>query len=146
MLRTTTNNVEDIELASSSTRILEGYPSFASFIAKDNDATIYRKFENLSARNLLYKQSELHELERQLEELDQEDTKDINDEETQQSARLWTHFRNNRTERAVRRRRLQRKIGVKIKAYRTYFSNTTPLWREKNRTVEMRGRRIRLTS
>jgi hypothetical protein len=35
-------------------------PSFAEFIA------IYRKFERLSVRNLLYLQSELHDLEGQL--------------------------------------------------------------------------------
>ena len=127
MLRATRNNVEDIELASSppnSTRILEGYPSFAEFIAKDNDATIYRKFENLSARNLLYKQSELHELERKLEELDWEDARDIDDEEAQRGARLWKHFQNDMSERAILRRELQEKIEVKIKAYRMSFDAT----------------------
>jgi hypothetical protein len=42
---------------------LSGYPSFAAFISQDPDAAIYRKFERLSARNLLYLQSELHHLE-----------------------------------------------------------------------------------
>ena len=122
MLRTGRTNIEDIEPASSHPtppRLLEGYPTFAEFIARDNDATIYRKFESLSARNLLYKQSELHELERRLEELDWEDARDIDNEEAQQGARLWEHFRNDTNARAILRRELQEKIETKIKAYRT---------------------------
>lgn len=42
---------------------LEGYPSFAQFIARDSDAAIYRKYSHVSARNLLYLQSDLHQLE-----------------------------------------------------------------------------------
>ncbi|MCJ1236974.1 hypothetical protein MMC14_004958 [Varicellaria rhodocarpa] len=121
MLRTGRTNIEDIEPASSHPtppRLLEGYPTFAEFIARDNDATIYRKFESLSARNLLYKQSELHELERRLEELDWEDARDIDNEEAQQGARLWEHFRNDTNARAILRRELQEKIETKIKAYR----------------------------
>ena len=32
---------------------LNGYPSFVHFIARDGDAAIYGKYNNLSARNLL---------------------------------------------------------------------------------------------
>ena len=109
--------VEDVELAAPSTR-LEGYPSFAHFIAKDSDAAIYRKFESLSARNLLYQQSELHELERQLDNFDREDTKDIGDEEAQHAARLWINYSTDSNDRACARRELQNKIGTKIRAYR----------------------------
>ena len=51
-----------------------GFPRFADFIAQDNDksTTIYRKFERLSARNLLYLESELSDLEAQLELRDRE--------------------------------------------------------------------------
>jgi hypothetical protein len=92
------NRTQDVEMAmsptpqvSSPTR-LDGFPSFAEFIAKDSDAAIYRKYEHLSARNLLYLQSELHELEGQLQGLDLQDfqNKDRNDEETQKVARLWS--------------------------------------------------------
>ena len=65
----------DLEAMSAAPRYLEGYPTFAEFIAKDKDAAIYRRFENLRARNLLYLQDELHELERKLEELDEKDAK-----------------------------------------------------------------------
>lgn len=66
---------------------IEGYPSFAYFIARDGDAAIYRKFDQLSARSLLYLQSELHELEGKLRQLDREDAQDSNNEEAIQASR-----------------------------------------------------------
>lgn len=108
--------VVDIELAEVAR--LDGYPSFADFIAKDRDAAIYRKFERLSARSLLYQQSELHELERQLEQLDGEDAKDIGNEEAQQAARYWTNFFQDTNDRAYARRALQGTIRAKLKEYR----------------------------
>ena len=54
---------------------VKGYPSLAAFIASDSDKStaIYRRFDRLSARNLLYLQSELVELEAQQDALDEED-------------------------------------------------------------------------
>lgn len=51
-----------------------GYPRFAAFIAHDEESstTIYRRFQRLSARNLLYFESELAELEAEQDRLDQE--------------------------------------------------------------------------
>ena len=108
----------DLDSMSVSTRQLEGYPTFAEFISKDKDAAIYRKFENLSARNLLYLQSELHDLERQLHEIDREDAKNIDDENAQQAARLWTHFANDSNDQALARRKLHDRIKSKIREYR----------------------------
>ncbi|CAD6567923.1 MAG: hypothetical protein ASARMPREDX12_000842 [Alectoria sarmentosa] len=96
---------------------LEGYPSFSKFIAKDKDAAIYRKFDNLSSRNLLYLQSELHDLERQLEIIDREDAKNIDNERAQRAARYWTHFSEDSDNQALVRRTLQENIKVKIKEY-----------------------------
>lgn len=109
----------DIELAepSSSPRQLEGYPTFAEFIARDRDAAIYRRFERLSARNLLYQQSELHELERQLQELDHEDAKDINNQAARKAAVYWERFINDTSEEGEARRSLQAKIKAKLKEY-----------------------------
>ncbi|KAL9120168.1 MAG: hypothetical protein Q9187_003276 [Circinaria calcarea] len=111
--------VVDIELAEASVAParLDGYPSFADFIAKDRDAAIYRKFERLSARSLLYQQSELHELERQLEQLDWEDATDIGNEEAQQAARYWTNFIHDTNDKAYARQTLQGTIRVKLKEY-----------------------------
>ena len=108
----------DLEAMSAAPRYLDGYPTFAEFIAKDKDAAIYRRFENLSARNLLYLQSELHELERKLEELDEKDAKDIDNEDAQQAARLWTYFDKDPSDQGLARRTLQAEIKAKIKEYR----------------------------
>ena len=97
---------------------LEGYPEFAEFVASDRDAAIYRKFERLSARNLLYQQSELHDLERQLEEIDREDAEDIENEAAQKSSVDWQYFVNDTSEQAHRHRTLQATIKLKLKEYR----------------------------
>ena len=54
------------------TQHIMGYPRFAAFIANDEDrsTTIYRRFERLSARNLLYLETELQELEASQDQLD----------------------------------------------------------------------------
>ena len=116
----------DVELAPSSVPTdipppyLPGLPSFAAFVASDADAAIYRKYECLSARNLLYLQSELHELEQQLQELDARDVRDknIRDQEAQKIARRWNYYSQDGGDRATEHRNLQEKIRVKIKEYR----------------------------
>ena len=121
----TTNGAGDIELVLASnvtsTR-LEGYPSFVQFIASDVDAAIYRRFGLLNARNLLYFQSELHELEEKLQYLDREDTKDLDDENAQKVAREWDYLNDPKNERAQKHMELQQKIRVTIKQYRSYRS------------------------
>ena len=54
---------------------IRGYPALASFIASDSDhsTAIYRRFDRLSARNLLYLQSDLIQLESAQDALDAED-------------------------------------------------------------------------
>ena len=104
----------------------DGYPSFAAFIAHDTDAAIYRRFGRLSARNLLYLQSELHALEGDLEALDAEDaTLDAatlgGDEEVQEMARDWRYLADERDdfrERAQKHRRVRKRIREKMKEYR----------------------------
>ncbi|MCJ1231960.1 hypothetical protein MMC12_008640 [Toensbergia leucococca] len=69
-------------------RYAMGYPRFAAFIANDEDksTTIYRRFERLSARNILYLESELTELEAKQDELDEESRRD---EDLASSAQSW---------------------------------------------------------
>lgn len=62
-------------------------------------------------------QSELHELERQLEDLDQEDLKDINNKDAQKAARFWESFSGGQSEAAYAKRLLQCKIRGKVKEY-----------------------------
>jgi hypothetical protein len=72
---------------------LDGYPSLAAFIASDRDRStlIYKRFDELAARNLLYLQSELAELHAKQRTFDQEDlTADI---PTKQCARNFGDFK-----------------------------------------------------
>lgn len=64
--------VEDIELGQlpanpQQKQFINGFPSAADFVARDpdNSFSIYRSFNRLSARNLLYLEVELLELQRQ---------------------------------------------------------------------------------
>ena len=50
-----------------------GYASLAQFIASDKALCVFRHFDNLAMRNLLYMQDELCEVEEQLGELDKAD-------------------------------------------------------------------------
>jgi hypothetical protein len=78
--------------AESTINHLAGYPSLAAFIASDRDRTtfIYKRFDELAARNLLYLQSELAELHSKQRAFDQEDL--ISDMQTKQCARNFTAF------------------------------------------------------
>lgn len=120
----TSRRSADIELAIPSTQRptrLEGYPSFAQFIATDSDAAIYRKYSHLSARNLLYLQSELHELQERLQNLDREDAKDEHNQDAQKVARNWKYYSDPLNATACQHRGLQADIRMKIKEYRTWF-------------------------
>lgn len=71
----------------------EGFASVARWISfdPDNETFIYRKFSELAARNLLYLQCELLVLEKQLNDLDQNDTKS-DDMDLKDAARTWETF------------------------------------------------------
>ncbi|KAI4959092.1 hypothetical protein J4E86_002813 [Alternaria arbusti] len=71
---------------------LSGYPSLAHFIASDRDRTtlIYKRYDELAARNLLYLQSELAELQARQFVLDQADLHA--NLETKQCARNFADF------------------------------------------------------
>jgi len=98
---------------------LKGYPTFSAFIAKDQDAAIYRKYESLSARNLLYLSSEIHELEDQLKTLDEADYKS-SCFVAEGAARKWEHYSNGKEPGVQAHRELQAKIKVKLKEYREF--------------------------
>lgn len=72
--------------------LLTGFPSLAAFIASDQDKTtfIYKRFDELAARNLLYLQSELAELQHRQYAFDQADMSA--DMETKQCARNYADF------------------------------------------------------
>ena len=72
---------------------VKGYPSLAAFIASDADRStqIYRRFDRLAARNLLYLQSELAELEARQDSLDAADFRGTLEEKA--GARNWETLR-----------------------------------------------------
>jgi hypothetical protein len=98
---------------------LKGYPTLAAFIARDQDAAIYRKYESLSARNLLYLSSEIHELEGQLKVLDEADFKS-SCFVAEGAARKWEHYSTGKDPGIQAHRELQAKVKVKLKEYRMF--------------------------
>jgi len=64
-------NKSRIEFAEPWRAYRKGYPQLSAFIAYDPDrtTTIYRRFERLTAQTLLYMESEIAELEVELDEL-----------------------------------------------------------------------------
>ena len=93
---------------------LDGFPTLAHFISQDNDAEIYRRFNRLGARNLLYLQSYLNNLERKLDDLDRYDCENAaGNPEVRRAARGLLP----RDGDAIERVKLQDEIAVALKNY-----------------------------
>ncbi|KAF1850467.1 uncharacterized protein K460DRAFT_271456 [Cucurbitaria berberidis CBS 394.84] len=73
---------------------LRGYPSLSTFISSNpqSESFIFKRFDKLAARNLLYLQSELACLQEKLEDFDKEDYKPPYDREANACARSWEDF------------------------------------------------------
>jgi hypothetical protein len=110
---------KDTELGTIEIRHVIGYPSLASFIASDKDKStvIYRRFDRLSARNILYLQSELADLEARQDAYDKEDVKGSMADK--QCARNWNDFkkRSETDERQKARMELVKEIRQTMKEY-----------------------------
>ena len=106
----------DVEIGQPPEARRDGYPAVAAWMARDpdNETFIYRKFDKLSARNLLNLQSELIYLEWKLENLDNE-TWTSGDQVLKQSARKWETFVKNAAVREEEKRRMELNIEIKIK-------------------------------
>ena len=103
------------------TSYVKGYPSLAAFIASDLDhsSVLYKRFDKLSARNILYLQSELAELERRQVEFDEQDFLD-DSLSTKKTARDWRAFSDVAAvtgSRAEERMKLSMEIRSKIKEH-----------------------------
>lgn len=75
MLKSAVGNT--ILMMSPGSNQLIGFARLAGFIASDKEhsSSVYRRYERLAARNLLYIQSELQELENHLDIFDQKDAR-----------------------------------------------------------------------
>ncbi|KAH8724360.1 hypothetical protein GQ44DRAFT_655147 [Phaeosphaeriaceae sp. PMI808] len=108
---------QDIEVGR---RYARGYASFAEFVASDPELAIYRRFQHLSARNILYLQSELVEAENQLAEFDKEDREQNSvNFDAILGTRCWISLQSEatRSDRAEKRRNLIQKIRPLMKEY-----------------------------
>jgi hypothetical protein len=119
-------NPQDLELASRATGPSKGFAAVASKIAHDPDksTTIYRRFDWLSARNLLFYQAELAELEEVQRRYDEEDRK-ARDETSIECQRDWEKFAKCAEEdgREKRRMDLAMNIRIKLEKYRKLKSS-----------------------
>ena len=115
MLRGTTS---DIEIATDR----NGYPALASWTAAnpDYESFIFRRFDRLSAGNILYLESELMSLERRLDVCDAR-ARQSNDVETSRSLQSWEAFEENAKDPSRLehdRMKLVKDINKKLKKYR----------------------------
>ena len=97
---------------------LEGFPTLAHFIGQDNDAEIYRRFNRLGARNLLYLQSIVIGLEKKLDDLDRNDAENAaGNPEIRRAARRLPREENG-DEDVMERMKIHEHIAVAMKNYR----------------------------
>ena len=95
------------------------YATFSQFIASDTELSLYRNFQTLSSRNLLYLQSCLIELENRLKEFDEDDSDHLNND-ILLSAKCWETFSARAKEHSREGERMEiiLQIQVKLKEYR----------------------------
>jgi hypothetical protein len=112
-----------------------GYAWWAAWIAedKDNEADVYRVFRRLTARTLLYRQSELMVLEAKLADLDEldankqrgaapGDVQDIDD-----VTAIWPVEDDHQSDTHAEREHLMAMIDGKLREYRVYHYLYLPL-------------------
>jgi hypothetical protein len=113
----------DVELAAIDTIPAKGFASVSSKIASDPDksTTIYRHFDELSARNLLFYQAELAELEEEQRQCDVED-KTARDQPSVECQRDWREFVScaENGGREKRKMELAMRIRAVLMKYRTF--------------------------
>lgn len=99
----------------------DGYPALAGWIGQDPDGEtlVFRRFRKLSARNLLHLQSQLIQLEQEIDELDDEARRST-DLDARQASRRWeTLMQLAADPTRPERKRLEKvaELSVKIKEY-----------------------------
>ncbi|KAF4634798.1 hypothetical protein G7Y89_g3322 [Cudoniella acicularis] len=114
---------QDIELGQTTNRrdFINGFPSVAELIASepDHSFSMYPAFNRLAARNILYLEAELFELQRLQDEMDARDFRGFQgqpDPDTHQCFRSWRKM--NSDPRQRQRIELIHKIRVVLKEYR----------------------------
>ncbi|KAK3297131.1 uncharacterized protein B0H64DRAFT_391417 [Chaetomium fimeti] len=95
---------------------VDGFPSLAAFMASDRDKTtkIFKRFDRLAARNLLCLQSELVEIESQLDQFDRDDQ---GNREMMQTLRNWGAYKT-RCANEPKRMQLMARLRSTMREYR----------------------------
>lgn len=106
----------------------KGYPRLAAYIDSDSDTALFRRFGILSARNLLYLQAELTELEARLNALDKADEGEPEPGAHPNRWRLAHSISLNDGQMNVERKELMEKISQKKEVYGTRKTNLTIQW------------------
>jgi hypothetical protein len=104
----------------------DGHPSLAEFIAKHRDSStaIYRHYDDLSARNILYLQGELAELRVLQLKYDREDA-EPGEIDAKERSRDWNKFKTLAEEPGGNRREQERmKVMLKIRATLKEYSRS----------------------
>ena len=138
----------DVETDGMALHYVSGFGDLAKFIASDydGDTAIFRRFDVLSARNLLLLQSELAELESLQRQYDDEDARDSLQAGLAKpiniASRDWSSFNNGVTdpnspirERLQKRKDLVIAIRNKLKEYRTL--NSSPSHHRSTLTIRL---------
>lgn len=109
----------DVELGSVKPEYLNGFPYLSNFIAtdEDNSTSIYHRFDRLGARNILYLQSELTDLEARQRKFDEEDGKGSRDDKL--CAWDWAEFKRLSSSQGRQKDRMQLVVDIRktIKEY-----------------------------
>lgn len=114
----------DIEVQYGGLDRKNGYASVAALVARDpdNETFIFRRFDELGARNLLYLQTELLVIESKIKALDKA-VLVSQDTDLQHAQKSWTEMLRqfdggNGSEKTVERYQLVKELREKIKEYR----------------------------
>jgi hypothetical protein len=135
----------DIEAAQRNVACTRGFALVASKINSDADktTTIYRRFDELSARNLLFYQAELAELEEQQKRQDKEDS-DAKDQASVECQSDWNKFAEAAKSTDVANRRgkekmeLALKIRERLEKYRSSPKSNTGLHMRPTNVAQIR--------
>ncbi|KAK6344315.1 hypothetical protein TWF696_007955 [Orbilia brochopaga] len=93
-----------------------GYPSTAAIMSTDAELSVYRRFDRLSARNLLYYQADLMYMESELDKLDEEDRL-LENSDDKYHLRHFKELWEGRSDRTMKRRNLIQDIRFTMKEY-----------------------------
>lgn len=117
-LRTKRRFIDEAKLGGIPIPFINGYPSASRFIAGDPDHSfsIYNAFHRLLARNLLYLEAELFELQKEQDVLDVQDSH--GDANSIDCLRSWKSLSTNKEVRQMQRMELVMKIRKQLKEYR----------------------------